>query len=236
MSGLFGTKAQNTSTNTKQTSTPTFNGYESQMKGTFGTLQDWAAGKVNKYEGTPAVGWTANQQSAMDLAKGQLGNQYIADVLSGKYLDYTNDPSFLAAQNRMKSGLGDAINSTKTSFNRGGYLSSSGYNKSQQRNVDNYGSGMAELEGRFSDSAKQAIMQAMGVQNNAIGTYSNLAGQERTALNDVEQAKYKEYLRQQGVSESALPLMLQYFNLIRGTSSEGTQDSTTSVQRSLFGL
>lgn len=236
MSGLFGTKSQNTSTYSKQTTTPTFNGYENQLKDTFGVLQKWAGGDVSKYDGTPAVGWTGNQQAAMDAAKVAMGNQFINDTISGKYLDYSKDPAFLAAQQRLKSGLGDAINSTKTSFNRGGYLSSSGYDKSQQRNVDNYGTGLAELEGNFSNAAKQAIIQAMGVNNQSLSAFSNLAGQERTAMNDVEQAKYKEYLRQQGVSESAIPLMMQYFGLVKGQTSEGTQDSTTSMQKSLFGL
>ena len=236
MAGLFGTKSQSTTSTTKQSSTPNFGNYTGYLNTAAGKISDMLNGKTSTYDGELTSGWTGDQQYAMDTAKSTLGNSYLNDVLGGKYLDYSTDKSYLSAADKLRKNLGSAIDSTKTAFNKGGYLSSSGYEKGQASNVNDYGSSLAELEGKFSDAAKSQILQALGVQNSALGTYSTLANAKQQVQTEADQAKYKEWLRQQGVAENAIPYMMQFMNLVKGTDTVQDSNSATSTQKSFLGL
>ena len=233
---LFGTKKQTTETNTSSSTTPTFGKFESGLTGLYDTINGWAGGNVTPYTGNITTGWTTNQNMGLESAKGLMNNDYLNRVLAGGNLDYSKDPTYLAARSRVNESLGDAIDSTKTNYAKSGLLSSSGYNRSQDRNIDNYGKAISELEGQFSAAAKQEIMNAMNVKNSLTKSFGNFANSQQQNMNDAETAKYKEFLRQQGVTEQAIPMMLQFFNLIRGFDSTQTQDSETTAHRSFLGL
>lgn len=79
-------------------------------------------------------------------------------------------------------------------------------------------------------------MNAMNAKNSLIQAFGGFANAQQQNMNEAETAKYKEFLRQQGISEQAIPLMLQFFNLIRGADSTQTQNSETNVSRSFLGL
>lgn len=233
MSSLFG-KTQTSSTSQTQTTTPNYGDYSKYIDTALNKVNDWSSGKVNSYTGELTPGFTDNQKYALNMAKSNLGNTYINDVINGKYLDYHNDPSYTSAVGQLKNNMSAAIDSTKTAFGRSGFLSSSGYGKSQQKNVDDYGLSLGNLEGKFSDSAKNQILQALGVQNQNLSAFSNLANAEYTANKDADEAQYKEFLRKEGVSEQAIPYYAQLLSLVKGTTT--TSEGNSSVHQSgLFG-
>jgi hypothetical protein len=236
MPSLFQPKGQSQSTTSKTITTPNFGAYGNQLSTVWNKIGDMAAGKVADYTGKITAGWTANQQAGMDSYKTLMNNPYLSKVLAGGSLDYSKDPAFLAAQSRLKENLGDAIDSTKTQYGGRGYLSSSGYNKSQGGNVDNYGRSQAELEGQFSTAAKQEMMSALSSYGNILNGFNSTANAEQNALTEENQAKYKEFLRKQGVEESAIPYYMQFLSMVKGQESNTTQDSTTDMRRTLLGL
>lgn len=236
MSSIFGGK----STQKQTTVTTPFSGQYATWADQVGSELMSKFGKTGQaYTGQLTANTNNNLSNVFSLANQYTNNQVLNDFASGKYLDPTTNPyaqaGYDAGTKSMMKQFGQIDDTIKGSFNSNGLYNSSMRQNSQQKNAETTKDAISSFGSKYwGDLYNQGIsnmMQANTAQQQNLGTalYTGTTQQslEQKGLDN----QYKEFLRQQGVSDQSIANILNYLNIVKNPSQETT---TQTKQHGLF--
>lgn len=232
MGGLFGSKT----TSTTKT-TPYSGEYAKQINDFYkNTLTPKLNDPATPYTGQLSADMTDTQNNATSGLTGLIDSNSLTGTINGDYLNPDSNPYlskyYDQAADKVSKSLGQANDNINSQFNtRGLYNSSARYDKLQEQ-ANEAGDTLADVAtGIYGGAYNQERSNQMSAINQQAGLYGSLFNQGTTAQQTEQSgldAQYKEWLRQQGVDDSDIDRMMQYFGLVKNPE-QATTSSTSGL-------
>jgi hypothetical protein len=190
-------------------------------------------GDVNKpatpYGGQLSTGVTGTQKSAIDNITSATNNQKLSDIAQGKYLDYTQNPTFMKSYqfgaDKLNKQFGDRYDQVNTNFSRGIYNSNARKN-AQYDAIDQSNDDLSQfttgLIGQYEGQANNNMNNAISGQNQLNNTQLNAGNVEQDTMQQGLDKQYSEFMRQYGVDQQDLQNMMNVLGLMKSPQSQTT--------------
>lgn len=234
MSSLFGSKQKSSSTTTTTPYSGDYTGWVNDVKN---QLWNKNSSPVTAYTGNLSAGSNSNLNTSRDLYKNLATNKTLTGYANGDYLNPTSNPYLMSSYNLGADSIMKNFNklndATNSQFNNSLFNSSMRQNQINQNKTDTEDK-LNDYTTNFMNTAYNTgvnnMTSANGVLQSAINGLNTSGTQQQATEQNSLDNNYKEWLRQQGVSDSNMNNILQLLALVKNPST------TTNATQSTGGL
>lgn len=226
MSSLFGSK------NTSTTSSNAWNkAWNSKAEDLYKQYSDKAASPT-AYTGTLNAGTNDLITGSQDYLKNMLNNTTLNNIANGQMLTVDSNPYMAATAKLATDALEKSMGTTYDNINSRFGGSSGLFNSSARRNMAMQAANdlgtqketlLQNMYSKAYDTNLSNMMTALGLQKDLASTANNMGTSQQTTDQADLDRQYKEWLRQQGVTDDAMTAMSNILSLARANSSTTKQ-------------